>query len=173
MYLCISGAFVLQVCQQWVGWFRLEQNRGSGDNKGKNLSPASLSATCGATCWGNTSINSKLQHPPLATSGHLNFWRFWFVKIPPSPGAKIVFKCPTQFWVGHPKSATVIFYILTKLQNQDRVDLFFIAPFARRSELFTLNSPIFKDITLVFRWRDLPTSPTPQAQTMVKCPWVA
>ena len=28
---------------------------------------------------------------------------FCFFKIPPPPGEKIVFKCQTQFWVGHQK----------------------------------------------------------------------
>ena len=34
-------------------------------------------------------VKSKLQHPPRATPGHLNFWKI-FVQIPPSPSGKAV-----------------------------------------------------------------------------------
>ena len=36
---------------------------------------------------GNIPVKSKLQHPPQATPGHLNFWEIFF-QIPPSPGQK-------------------------------------------------------------------------------------
>ena len=45
----------------------------------------------------NTLINSKLQHPPraiLRAFELLNIGSFKF----PSPRAKVVFKCPTQYW---------------------------------------------------------------------------
>ena len=32
----------------------------------------------------NVPVKLKLQHPPRATPGHLNFWKI-FVQIPPSP----------------------------------------------------------------------------------------
>ena len=37
----------------------------------------------------NVPVKSKLQHPPRATPGHLNFWKI-FVQIPPSRGRKAV-----------------------------------------------------------------------------------
>ena len=37
----------------------------------------------------NLPVKSKLQHPPPATPGHLNFWKI-FVEIPPSLGRKAV-----------------------------------------------------------------------------------
>ena len=39
-------------------------------------------------------VNSKIQHPPQATCGHLNFLRLGCLNAP--LGGQIVFKCPTQ-----------------------------------------------------------------------------
>ena len=93
--------------------------------------------------------NSKLQHSPRA----IELLKIGLFKFPP-PGARIVFKCPIQFLLQNAKSATVTFYPLIKLQNLT-LKTFSSEPFARESEIFTLNTSILKDIILVIHWKDL------------------
>ena len=103
------------------------------------------------------SINSKLQtYPPLrAIPRAFDLLKIVLFEFPP-PRAKIVFKCPTQFFfLQNAESACcVACYILTKLQNVDLVDLF-SEPFACESGLFTWSTSIFKNIKLLFRGKDL------------------
>lgn len=94
------------------------------------------------------SINSKLQtYPPLrAIPRAFDLLKIVLFEFPP-PRAKIVFKCPAQFFfLQNAESACcVACYILTKLQNVDLVD-FFSEPFACESGLFTWSTSIFKNI---------------------------
>ena len=130
-----------------------------------------------------TSINSKVQHPPEQPPDVLNFWRLICSNFgPPRPklGSNVLLK--RRIWWSHffvkgkIKSATVTFYILTKLWNLDLVNLLFRTVRWRKWTHYLETPPYFKIKHLHSArktWHLQFQIPHTQAGMTVKYPWVA
>ena len=122
----LNLSFQTALCGSW-GW-------STSTTKQKSFAPSHGQALilCQRTLAGNPSSmltfllftsNLNITLPPSATPLAFELLMTGLFKFLP-PRAKIVFKCPTQFFFSQKaKSATMAFYTLTKLYKLDREDL--------------------------------------------------
>ena len=132
------------------------------------------------TRWSIRSFNL----PPPTTPRWFKLLKIRLFTFRP-PGARIVFKCPSQmpnlmvifFVKGKTKSATLTFHILTKLKTWT-LQIFSSEPFAGESELITFKHlrPYLKikySYSVRKTWHLQVQIPHLRIGMRVKCPWVA